>query len=131
MKLSAKEHILKYVLDEFLSTTYRDVPFVSDELSVCESWDLLVASGHYNALNDLLQHEFRCSGEETNLPCEYSRYYESVQVARNLGGAAVSWTYWYGGGKYGEPETVDWLDDAYFVKCEQVVKTVNVFSKVE
>lgn len=131
MKPSAKEHIMKYVIDEFLSTTDRAVPFVSDELSVYDSWDLLIEAGHYDILNDKLQYEFRCSGEETNMTCEYSRHYESVQVARDLGHAAVSWTYWYGGGKHGEPESIDWLDDAYFVKCEKVVKTVNVFSKVD
>lgn len=76
--------------------------------------------------------EFRCSGIDTELKCECSRHYESKQVAKQLdNGMWVSWTYWYGGGKWGEPEAVDWIEHAYLVDCNEEEKTVVVrtFSK--
>jgi hypothetical protein len=78
--------------------------------------------------------EFRCSGEDTGLDCESSRHYESKAVARELsGGFWVGWTYWYGGGKHGEPEAVEWMEDAYEVSVieEQKMVTVRTFSKPE
>jgi hypothetical protein len=76
--------------------------------------------------------EFRCSGQETDLSCkEYSRHYECDQVAAKLSdGQYVSWVYWYGGGKHGEPSAIDWMGDAFFVSCEekQVMTTVYEFS---
>lgn len=56
--------------------------------------------------------EFRCSGIDTDIKCEYSRHYESKSVAREIDGKWVGWTYWYGGGKHGEPEVIDWMDEA-------------------
>ncbi|WP_244097750.1 hypothetical protein [Burkholderia anthina] len=31
-------------------------------------------------------------------------------------GSWVGWNYWYGGGKHGEPEAVEWIEDAYDVR---------------
>jgi len=79
--------------------------------------------------------EFRCSGVEApELKCPYSRHYESQQVVKQLdSGKWVSWTYWYGGGKWGWPESMDWMSDAYFVDCEkeEKVTTVRKFTKVK
>ena len=76
--------------------------------------------------------EIRCSGEETGLECDWSRHYESDAVAAQMpDGTWVGWTYWYGGGKHGEPEAVDWMSDAYDLSCteEQVVTTKRTFTK--
>ena len=76
--------------------------------------------------------EVRCTGTATNLPTEYSRHYECYEVAmRALDGSWVGWTYWYGGGKHGRPEEIDWINYAYDVSVtEQVVtKTEYVFTK--
>lgn len=78
--------------------------------------------------------EFRCSGAETpEIPAPYSRHYESDSVARQLDdGSWVGWTYWYGGGKHGEPDAIEWMDDAYDVEIfETKTIVVNVFKKVE
>ncbi|WP_238920904.1 hypothetical protein [Achromobacter xylosoxidans] len=76
--------------------------------------------------------EVRSSGEETGLPVRFSsRHYESDEVAAQaLDGSWVGWTYWHGGGKYGEPEAVDWIKDAYDVACaeEQKIVTVRTFT---
>jgi len=80
--------------------------------------------------------DFRCSGQETNLTCkEYSRHYESERVAAKLNdGTYVSWVYWTGGGKHGEPEAMGWMEDAFFVDCEekqQMVTTYNFSIKTD
>ena len=77
--------------------------------------------------------DFRCSGVDTNLPAPYSRHYESQSVAKLIDGSWIGWTYWFGGGKYGEPEAVDWMNEAYELTCveEEKLVTVRTFSKVE
>jgi hypothetical protein len=71
--------------------------------------------------------EVREGEVETHLPGEYSRHYESKQVAAKApDGSWVGWTYWYGGGKHGEPESIDWMDEAYDVICVEEEKTVVV-----
>lgn len=58
--------------------------------------------------------EVRCGGEETGIPAPFSRHYEAKSVAAQApDGSWVGWTYWYGGGKHGEPEAMDWIEDAY------------------
>lgn len=76
--------------------------------------------------------EIRCSGVETGLECDWSRHYESNAVAAQApDGSWVGWTYWYGGGKHGEPEAIDWIEDAYDLSCieEQKTVTVRTFTK--
>jgi len=76
--------------------------------------------------------EFRGGSDKTNIPTPYSRYYESKSVATKMSdGSWVGWTYWYGGGKHGQPEAVEWVDDAYYLDCkeEEKVVTVRTFTK--
>jgi hypothetical protein len=56
---------------------------------------------------------------------QYSRHYEVKAVAKQLGGRWVSWLYWYGGGKHGEPDSIDWIDDSIFLEEGEpvIVKT--------
>ncbi|UZS00892.1 hypothetical protein [Pseudomonas phage vB_PsaM_M1] len=78
--------------------------------------------------------EIRCSGINTNIACPYSRHYESQSVALQcIDGSWVGWTYWYGGGKHGEPESIDWIEHAYDldVKEEEKLVIVREFSKKE
>ena len=86
--------------------------------------------------DDLVQdelYEFREGEVETGIPSKnYSRHYECHEVASQMvDGSWVGWTYWYGGGKYGEPEAVDWMDSAYNLDCveEEKVMVVRTFSK--
>lgn len=75
--------------------------------------------------------EFREGQVETDIASEYSRHYESNSVAACVNGQWVGWTYWYGGGKHGEPEAIDWIEYAYLLDCveEQKVVTVRNFTK--
>lgn len=78
--------------------------------------------------------EVRCSGVETDIPAPWSRHYESESVAAQyIDGSWVGWTYWYGGGNHGEPEAIDWIDEAYDLSCteEQVMVTQRTFAKLE
>jgi hypothetical protein len=77
-------------------------------------------------LQDIM-YEFREGEVETKLPCDYSRHYESKSVAAKIpDGSWVGWTYWYGGGKHGEPEAIDWMQDAYDLKVTEEEKLVIV-----
>ena len=97
--------------------------------NVDEAWEkvLVEKRAHWE-----FRSEFRDSGEETGIQCDWSRHYESKSVARQLSnGQWVGWTYWYGGGKHGEPEAIEWMKDAYFldVQEEEKVVTVRTFTK--
>jgi hypothetical protein len=71
--------------------------------------------------------EIRGGTAETGLPTPYSRHYESKSVAAQMpDGSWVGWTYWYGGGKHGEPGAVEWIEDAYALTMTEEVKTVTV-----
>ncbi len=98
----------------------------------CESIDEMyeIASNGdylYDALN-----EVREGDVETGLPSPHSRNYETKEVASQLpDGSWVGWTYWYGGGKHGAPETIQWVDGVYDLDCVEEEKLVKVrtFSK--
>ena len=70
--------------------------------------------------------DFR-EGISTELtPKTSSRHYEIDVVVRNIDGVWVAWDFYYGGGKFGEPESFDWISNARIVNCEE-----NVVTKVE
>jgi hypothetical protein len=99
--------------------------------NVAQAWEevLVNNNSHWDFVS-----EFRASGEDTGLPSQYSRHYEAKEVARKLtDGTWVGWTYWYGGGKHGEPGAIEWMEDAYFldVKEEEKVVMVREFTKIE
>lgn len=102
-----------------IQITEENVDELFDEAN--EDWEL----------QDAIQ-EFRCSGEETpEIPAPSSRHYEADSVARQLDdGSWVGWVYWHGGGKHGEPEAIDWMEDAYDLEVvETKTVVVNVFKK--
>ena len=100
-----------------------------DESNFDDLWDNFVEKDlQWDALSEIRPGEF-----ETDIPSkEWSRHYEQKEVAAKMpDGSYVGWTYWYGGGKHGEPESIDWMCDAYNVKCieEKMVVVVRTFSK--
>lgn len=79
-------------------------------------------------------YEFREGEVQTNIDADYSRHYESYSVAAKCpDGSWVGWTYWYGGGKHGEPEAIDWMEHSYDLDCveEEKLVVVQTFSKKE
>lgn len=82
-------------------------------------------------LNEIVE-ELRSGVYNTDLPTNSCRHYECREVAAGmLDGSFVGWTYWYGGGKYGAPESVPWIDKAYEVAYEEVKTVVRKWRRVE
>lgn len=86
-------------------------------------------SNHSNGIGDA-RGEIREGQHETGIECEWSRHYESKSVAAQyIDGSWIGWTYWFGGGKHGEPEAIDWMDSAYEVLGTLEMKPVWTFTK--
>lgn len=103
----------------------KEIPDSLTEEEVEDLWD------EADCLQDA-KSEIRCGDVETNVECDDSRHYESKSVAAQCpNGEWVGWTYWFGGGKYGEPEAIDWIEYAYDLDCveEQKMVTVRTFTK--
>lgn len=78
------------------------------------------------------RNEFREGQFETDIPCGFSRHYESTSVGAEIDDVVVGWTYWYGGGKHGEPESIDWMDESYFIKCvKEKTIVVKEYEKIK
>ena len=82
--------------------------------------------------------ECREGSEETGLPVKADyrllRHYDATAVAACMAdGSWVGWLYWHGGGKHGEPEAIDWIEDAYplDVTEEERVVVVRTFGYSE
>lgn len=117
---------LKYAILD-LAATWNDevLPNNLTEEQVEEYWE----DSEY--LEDAMS-EVRCSGIETGLPGQYSRHYDSEEVAVQCpNGDWVGFTYWHGGGKFGNPGEIDWIQHAYDVDCveEEKLVVVQTFSK--
>ena len=132
-KPEAKDYILAHMLRENrYIEDFQDFDWPEEITpeNASELWDRFWGLYSNYSKQDQLE-EFRESGEETDLPCEWSRYYESYHVGRQLDdGTWVGWTYWYGGGKHAYPEEMPWLEDAVFldVKEEEKMVVVKTFS---
>lgn len=116
----ASDLIKRAILEEELLNPDTDLPEDAD-------WEDFEDSEVYHEVTE----EFRCSGEPTNLPTDSSRHYECYELAKKIGDQWVGWTYWYGGGKFGEPERIDWISGAYFLDCieREILTTVREFTK--
>lgn len=105
---------ISLVSDEEVETLYQEL-YEKDDL-----WDAIS--------------EIREGDVETDIDCDYSRHYESKSVAMKcVDGTWVGWTYWYGGGKWGDPEAITWIENAYDldVKEEEKLVVVREFTKKE
>lgn len=93
--------------------------------NVDQEWEL-----HCEDLEDHL-HDFRYSGEPQDKAVDDGRYYSSRQVYRKLStGETVGWTYYFGGGKHGEPGAIDWVEDAYLLEVTKEMRPVKVFKRI-
>lgn len=117
-------------IDGYFTDRIENIKTLTED-QINEFYDELEEAGEeYDFL-----YELRSCGETTNVPREYSRHYESESVAAQApNGQWVGWTYWYGGGKHGNPEEIDWVGQAYhlnLVKEEPVVTIVRTFEKAD
>ncbi|MBM68175.1 MAG: hypothetical protein CME43_01915 [Haliea sp.] len=124
------EQKIKHIIIHQTALWKEVLPPTVTDVNVDDLYDELVEHDeHWDALYDVREGEV-----ETNLPCPSSRHYESKSVASSTpSGEWVGWTYWYGGGKYSEPEDIDWMSEAYDLDCVETERLVTVreFSKRE
>jgi hypothetical protein len=105
---------------------------IEDPAAVTKRYKEFIADDELYDARCEAESELRRGTHETGLPCESSRHYSSRAVAAQmLDGSWVGWTYWFGGGKHGEPGEMPWLEDAYEVKAVEVQKVVLEFTKAE
>lgn len=108
-----------------LALKNNNINFVGNvnDTNVEELYQQLVDSDlHWDYKNEIRQGQV-----DTDLSCEFSRHYESKSVAMQVeDGSWIGWTYWYGGGKFGEPEAIDFMADAYELDCKEEEKVVVV-----
>lgn len=123
-----KLHILKQALScEFNTDLHWDGEITADNVDEAYESVMVRNDAHWD-----YEREFRNSGENSDIECDHSRHYESKSVARELSdGTWVGWTYWYGGGKHGEPQSIDWMPFAYDVEMTEKVVPVRTFSKTK
>ena len=116
------------LLTAMISIPTQDQPITADNVDA-----LYDENGSEGRLQDAAS-EVRGGQFMTDIKAPWSRHYESKSVATQMpDGSWVGWSYWYGGGKYSEPEAINWMDDAYDLTCVEEVKTVTVktFSRAE
>lgn len=133
--MDTKHKIMKHILIGMLTEEQMDNDDdldLSTENGVNDAWSQTEKYEGIFCESEIIdeKNDFRCSGQATNLTCSgYSRYYECEQVAIKLvDGSYVSWIYWTGGGKHGEPESIPWIDDAFEVDCVEEQKMVTVYN---
>jgi hypothetical protein len=90
-----------------------------DVSSIDAAWAALDATETGNCWLREVRDELRRSGTATGLPTQFNRNYESKEVAAQIGGRWIGWTYWHGGGKHGQPSEIEWMSEAYFLDVEE------------
>lgn len=117
--LEEEEGIDSAYLEPIIPSNYEDIV---KHIESYDFWDQ-----YYESKSELRQR-----GVNTDIESkDWSRHYESQEVAAEIYGKWIGWTYWYGGGKHGDPSSVEWIDDAYFVKMEEKKVLVKTFTRVE
>ena len=109
-----------------------------EEAITAENVDALYAKHNENHGLQDARNEIREGRYETKVPDQtpWDRtlsYFEKKSVAIQApDGSYVGWTYWYGGGKYTEPEAILWIEFAYDLTHteKQVMVTEHHFELV-
>jgi hypothetical protein len=133
--MTPEQKIRWIIIREFYADNISEMPCVTKE-NVDEEFEALKdkesdSGGSYPYVCDVVM-EVREGEAETGLDTPWTRHYEAKAVAAQApDGSWVGWTYWYGGGKYGEPQAVEWMDESYDLNLheEEKVVTVRTFTK--
>lgn len=121
--MNAPTLILKEIVRRAIDNGDISERELSNEDQITAAYDELIEDDlHYDH-----QEELRSGTCETDIEPQWDRHYETKSVAHRLpDGRWVGWTFWYGGGKHGEPDQVEWIDDAYFLEVKEEERTVKV-----
>ena len=121
--MTPQEKIKKEIL--LIAIQHKDINFNGEITS--ENVESLYQQLIDDDLHWDYENEMRNGDIDTNLPSQFSRHYEAKEVARKMSdGSWLGWTYWYGGGKFGEPEAIDWMSEAYELSCKEEEKLIIV-----
>lgn len=128
MQLTATQLIKKAIVQRINEQNYDDYQQPINTVEEIEvAYDLAVEKDlHWDWEN-----EVRSGGIETELPAPFSRHYECDIHAQKIDDQWVGYPFFYAGGKYGQPQEMEWISDAFFVDCKEEEKLVVVrtFSK--
>lgn len=121
------EQKLKWAILSIVARGAKTPPPSLDAGNVDSEYDQLVANdGHWDAMNEL-RGTGMASGLTRSVPNMLTRHYDYHEVAAEMpDGSWVGWTYWHGGGKFGEPGAISWMADAYEVRHREEPKTIMV-----
>jgi len=121
--MTPQEKIKKEIL--LIAIKQKDITFDGEITS--ENLDSLYQLLINDDLHWDYENEMRKGDVDTNLPSQFSRHYEAKEVATKMSdGSWIGWTYWYGGGKFGEPQAIDWMSEAYELSCKEEEKLIIV-----
>ena len=122
--MNAEQKLKHYILLKALPDEH---PLLAEEITADNIDDVYDEALEADDSITETMYEVREGEEETSLPCPYSRHYESKSVAAKMpDGTWIGWTHWYGGGKHGCPEEIDWMEHAYPLDCKEEEKLVVV-----
>jgi len=130
MSLTAPQKLKQWII----AKTFPKLRVLATPEEIDEIWEADTLGDEDDVQEALRQKmdELRSGEHNTELPADYNRHYESRAVASEmLDGTYVGWTYWYGGGKHGEPEAMEWVEDAYDVEMTQETRVVCVFKRAD
>jgi hypothetical protein len=128
LKAAILEQVAQWISDEGDIEIPLSGPFDTDE-KINAAFEVIEKYGLDDEISEAESNLRGSYTHETGIKCQSSRHYESKAVARQFGDKWVGWTYWYGGGKHGEPGSVEWMEHAYFVEAKEETQVVLVFSK--
>jgi hypothetical protein len=107
---------------------------LDDHTYIVELWDIFTSDDVSEWFEDFI-YSFRDKGEDTNLkPRTKSTHYECKEVAVLITGSNdlyVGWSYFYGGGKHGQPEEIEWMADCYLLNMSIETVQIKVFKPVD
>lgn len=128
--MTAPQLIIKTILIRLASNGVTGIPEVT-EANIDSLYDQFILDDDTGIARDTLS-EFRSGEFKTDITPDWNRNYESRSVGAKIGDQYVGWTYWFGGGKHGEPSAMGWIEDAYFLDLvETKMVPVMVFKKKE
>ena len=106
-------------------------PLNFDEKQCEDTYRSIRTSQLSGYLNDL-ESELREGKVKTGLVPECGGYAESEAVAIPVSGIpdlCIGWTYFFGGCKHSNPESIEWMENCYLVRARDRVQTIRFFER--
>lgn len=123
--MNAQQLLKKAIL--LKAVDFENIEPFSENLTGDQVDDLYDGYDRWDELADPWN-EIRHSGVDCNLKAStWSRHYEVDSKAIKIDGVWVQFDYYYGGGKHGEPEEFDYIENAKIVNCKETQVTITKY----